>query len=273
MYTGRLAGSELRGRIQSFAGSGNQILQVLGEPQLRHVVALPYLDQIFLSGDLLLVPEGSGHYLSEPIYDLFSSDGDPGVSERSVMFLTARAWLLGRFPADPSSFGQVSPEGDRQVFYFVIPKFYPETWAADHGRWVQLPEVPDMAETYISRRQASLNPWGERAVVAFWLAMELSAPDVRQEDLNLVQAFHHDTRPGYGLRYQRMSQRKMPYFFETPQARRLLWGLHLWTEAVGQDQALAWAAQALHEDQSEAVSRFLARLGQLSGVEVKESEP
>jgi hypothetical protein len=249
------------------------MLRVLGEPQLRHVIALPYLDQFYASGDLLLIPEGSGHYLSEDMYSLYGNEGDQALVERATLYQVARAWLLARFPADSNHFKQVSPRGDETSFYLGTPVFTPENWEEEKGRWVQLPEIPDMTESYSPRRQVSLAPSGEHAVVAFWMAMELSGPDVLQGDLELIQTLHNDTKPGHGLRYQKMWQQMMPNLFETPQARRLLWGLHQWTESVGSEDALKWAVQTLREEKSGAVSKFLERLTQLSGVEVKEVVP
>lgn len=277
LYPGRLAGSDLVQQYGRYAAAANRIWRLLGEKPLRHAVVLPYLTEILAGGDLLLLPEGSGHFLPNALQPLYYNAFNRAITEaqveRAAMAVVARAWLLERFPIQPRPFGAASAAADHNMFYLKPAGFSKATWKEQAGRWVQLPEIQDMETIYRPRAQNKLMPSGQLAAVGFWLALELASPQVREADLELLEFLAHDTQSGYSDRYRRMSSQLAPYFIEESAAQRIVWGLHQWAVAVGPERAVELAVQALQTSPDGEIESLFASLAQLSGVEVKESLP
>jgi hypothetical protein len=57
-----------------FAEAAARLASLFNAPVPRYVVVVPYLSELVWSGELLLVPDGSGYYLSKPIEWLFTAD-------------------------------------------------------------------------------------------------------------------------------------------------------------------------------------------------------
>jgi hypothetical protein len=97
LYVGRwpvLLGPSLLERLKSFEPAAFKLSQSLGDVKPPvHLVACPYLSDFVWSGALLLVPEGTGFLDWDRVMPAYWYNPSPGIEERAIMTVLARAWL------------------------------------------------------------------------------------------------------------------------------------------------------------------------------------
>ncbi len=267
-----LAGSQHTARASLIAEAAGKIAARLGEQPPRYVVVAPYLSELVWSGDLLLIPDGSGSYLSNQLVWLYRNDVDGPERarlERTAAYLAARAWMRSRYALQRLPFQpRLWPPGDGQVISTAgIRK---EAWYEAGGHWVQFPEVLDTHTTWTPRKNSSLTVPGEQSTLAFWLALELADEKTRQDDLDLLAYFEsvNQRLQGYGERYARMYNLYWPEVLKAAQARVLVQDLHAWAEQVGPEEAVSLAAEVIREFPEWNQKRLLEELEARSGVEI-----
>jgi hypothetical protein len=231
-----------------FAAAASNLASLLGEKPPGYVLAAPYLSELIWSGNLLLIPDGSGLYLSQPVNWLYQRDpsgADQPLIDRAAVYNLLRTWLHSQF-ADPRLEYQplLTPPGKktRQAGFFELTE---TLWEQEQGHWLQLASNPDVDVTWNPRWQGALSPEGEWSALAFWLAMELADPQTRQGDLDLMTYFQGEGREikSYSRRYALMHERLWPDIMEVEAARQLILALHQWVIA-GEDQDEAEAGNA-----------------------------
>jgi hypothetical protein len=271
-----------QGRL--FAEAAAQLSALTGEPALRQIVIAPYLSRLVWSNDLLLVPDGSGYYLSDPFTWMYRRDTtgrDRPLVARATLAALTRTWLLNRQPPAPLEFQpRLLPDGKE-----------PQT--AEDGSWIHKVENLDVQTAWNPRRQTALTPAGEWAAVAFWLALELSDPQIRQADLDLIAYFAGEGKElkSGNKRSDLMSRLLWPSTLDTESGRQIVWDLHQWAEAVGSQEALALAMSVIQENQPGSaaeycraaeychaeeyfrVDQFISELEERSGLTIGKEQP
>jgi len=273
-------GSQHMQQAAIFAAAAQQLASLFDESLPRYVVVTPYLPNLVWSSDLLLVPDGSGYYLSRPMEWLYQNDvngPDQPLITRTTLASLARVWFINRLPPSPLEFQPVGSSTTAGEPARVLNKIAnsEKAWEADNGHWVQSAEFLDVITTWNPRRQVELSPQGEWSALAFWLAMELADETTRQADLDLIAFF-----AGEGLKIRSGNQRAAlmanliwPDVLDTVQGRRLVWNLHNWATTVGQQKALTLLSVVLQETQPETVDQLIAELAQRSGHTIPEEQP
>ena len=263
-----------------FAAAAQQMTSLFDESLPGYVVVTPYLPNLVWSGDLLLVPDGSGYYLSRPMEWLYQNDvngPDQPLIARATLASLARVWFINRLPPSPLEFQPVGSSTTAGVPARVLSKavISEQDWEADNGHWVQSVEFLDVITTWNPRRQVELSPQGEWSTLAFWLAMELADETTRQADLDLIAFFAGEgqyIRSG-NQRAALMANLIWPDVLDSVQGRQLVWNLHNWTTTVGRQEALTLLAMVIQEAQPETVDQLIAELAQRSGHAIPEEQP
>jgi hypothetical protein len=259
------------------AGEAARLAAVLGEAPPRVVVVAPYLSELVWSGDLLLVPDGSGSYKPGQLTWLLRNDPEGRARpllERAALYLLGRAWMHSLFAQPPLPFKpRLSPPGNDQVVSMADTS--PERWYQESGTWVQLAEGTDMLSTWEGPRGFVLEPPGEQSALAFWLAMELADPKTRQGDLDLLAYFASvgQQLQGFGERYQMIDDRFWPDALYAAEGRELVWDLHQWAVRAGPEHALRIAVEVVRAAEGWDKSQVLAEMAARSGVPVGEGQP
>lgn len=255
-----------QGRL--FTEAAAQLSALSGEPSLRQVVIAPYLSRLVWSDGVLLVPDGSGFYLSDPLawwmYRRDAGGRDRSLVARATLAALARAWLLNRQPPVPLEFQpRLLPDGKEPQTPDIV---LAEQWAAEDGSWVQEVEHLDLQTAWNPRRQTSLTPAGEWAAVGFWIALELSDPQIRQADLDLIAYFAGEGQQlkSGSKRFELMSKLLWPSIMDSEAGRQIIWDLHRWAEGVGSQEALALAMSVIQETHPETVEQFISELAERS---------
>jgi hypothetical protein len=271
-----LAGSQHETRARLFEAGAVRLSTVLGERPPRYIVVAPYLSELVWSGDLLLIPDGSGAYQSIQLFWVFNhalSRSQWPLLERNVLFQLARAWIQDHF--DPSLPFQplLSPPGeDRQVI--SIAETSEESWYQGNGHWMQFAEALDTSNNWTPVTNYQLTLAGEQSVLAFWLAMELVDEDMRQADLELLAYFAgvDQQLQGHPERYKMISDRLWSDILYATQARELVWDLHAWALQVGPG-AVPLAIEVIQGTDSWDLKQVLAEMEAGSGVPIEEGRP
>jgi len=273
-------GSQHMRQAAMFAAAAQQMTSLFDESLPGYVVVTPYLPNLVWSGDLLLVSDGSGYYLSRPMEWLYQNDingPDQPLIARATLASLARVWFINRLLPSPLKFQTVGSSDTTGVpaRVFDMTAISEQDWEADHGHWVQSVEFLDVITTWNPRRQVELSPQGEWSSLAFWLAMELADETTRQADLDLIAFFAGEgqyIRSG-NQRADLMANLIWPDVLDSVQGRQLVWNLHNWTNTVGQQEALTLLAMVMQEAQPETVDQLIAELAQRSGHTIQEKKP
>ena len=271
-----LAGSQHSARARLLAAAAGKVAARFGEQPPRYVVVAPYLSELVWSGDLLLIPDRSGAYLSHQLYVFYQNDVEgpeqPSL-ERAATYMLARAWMHNRFAPPPLPFQpRLSPPGDGQVV--SIADTTEERWVQEGGHWAQFADMMDMTTTWEPRRSFHLNPPGEQSVLAFWLAMELADEETRQADLDLLAYFDSvgQQLQGYGERYEMIDDLFWPDMMYATEARERVADLHEWAVRVGREEAVELVIEVIQGSDGWDQSQVLAELEARSGVPIGEGQ-
>ena len=273
-----------------FALAAERLAAVFQTPPPRYVVVTPYLYDLLWSGDLLLVPDGSGYYMAQPVWWLYQQDmsgpQQPFIA-RATLATLARAYLLDRLtPPGLEIRPLLSPAG-QNTHLAEGGSFSAQDWAADNGHWVQVPEIFDTITTWDPHRLITLNAQGEWSAVAFWLAMELSEEPARQADLEALNFIEEGTQEitddiewvaqRYDLvikeRYDLMNKLILPELVDSSRGRAIIFSLHQWAERFGSEEAIALFAAVIQEARPGTVDQLFAELEQRSGMSIREEQP
>jgi hypothetical protein len=288
---GRLGGVDFVNRSVLLASGVKQALAFMGEQPPAQVAAAPYLPDFKWSGDLLLIPDGAGYFLSPAIKNLYESaprgEGMPKFV-RGVSAAGFRTWLLTHWPPPETPYipmarpGQISylddVRGPRATPYEKWPDslssmpegITAETWQAAGGRWLQLPEIPDV---WITGPRIVFHPTrhGQLSAVAFWLAVETAGPEVRQSDYQLLQYYNENKSSMGGREIQRMFvDNYLPYYLDSREMVGIILGLQAWSDEVGQEDALQQVVGLLLEQRGKDITSLIGALKALTGVSFQE---
>jgi hypothetical protein len=274
----RLVGVQQMQQANLFASAADRFSLLTLEPAPRYVVVTPYLSDLVWSGELLLIPDGSGYYLSFPLGWLYQMDAtgpDQPIVARATLAALVRAWLLNRLPPPWLEFQpRLAPAGETMnvVDLATTPE---EDWYTQDGHWVQAVEFFDVKTFWNPRRVVQLTPQGEWSTVAFWLAMEMADDTTRQADLDLIKYFAGEGQSIHSgnQRYALMSGQLWPDVLDTDEGRAMVWNLHAWASQVGTQDAVAIAVTTIQETQPESVMRLMDELERRSGISVPEEQP
>lgn len=275
-HVGQLAGEQLVEKLGVYADALELLTPLLGEEPVRDVVALPYLGGFVWSRDLLLVPDSSGFYQNRANRYLLIGVVTPSTRPmltRAAVYALARSWIFRDYPPEPYPFQRATANSERYFFTGQEVVFSRALWLEQRGRWVQPPEILDLAITWNPRRNVELIPSGEYAAVAFWLAMSLAGGEVLEGDL--AQMAYLDTAEGQalggGATYELTSGRIWPYILESAEARDLVRRFHDWATLVGRDEAIELLVDGLRQGRASSVERLMEELEQVSGVQFEEA--
>ncbi len=270
-------------QVHLFVSAVQQASEMLGETPPGTLVVLPYLDRIIWAGDLLLLPDGSGKYISYHLswmQGLYWAPGrlpgaeNPAGLERTILAALLRQWMLDRAPAPELEYQPLMIGSDAWWNPVTLGAVTPENWAAQGGRWAQHPEAMDVFTWWTPRRNAALEPVGKLSALAFWLATETSTPDLILDDLALVEKL--DT-PGAVVggteTYRLASARSWPEVMYSNVGRAEVQALHEWALEVGQPRANELVIAALLQNQPLVAEELWQVLATESGVELMEVQP
>lgn len=265
-----LAGRQHMERAGLYAGAAAKLADLFNVEPPEFVVVLPYLSKLIWSGDLLLIPDGSGYYIDRSLSWLYRHDvTNPQKHEafsRAVLASLARVYLIDQMAPAPLEFeALMKPAGEN------TRKAYPagmkeKVWVEGNGRWVQAAEYFDTRTIYNPRWSMTLRPQGEWSCVAFWLAMEMADEGTRQADLAALESMENEGRPGddRSNRYDTMRKRIMPEIIDTPTSEDIILQLHAMAERIGSEEVLTLLAATLQETRPETVTQLLAEMEQRS---------
>ena len=271
-----LAGSQHTARAQLLIAAAGKLATRLGEQPPRYVVVAPYLNELVLNGDLLLIPDGSGAYKSAVLSWLFMNDANgpkQPLLEQNALYVLARAWMHNHFSQSLTFQPVLSPPGeDTQVI--SITQTTEERWYQGNGHWMQFAEALDETNYWTPKTNYQLNPAGEQSVLAFWLAMELADEDTRQADLDLLAYFASvgQQLQGHSERYSMINNLLWPDILYATKGRELVWDLHEWATRVGPGEAMRLAVEVIQEAAGWNQSQIFTKLEARSGVPIGEGQ-
>ncbi len=270
-------------QVYLFVSAVQQAGEILGETPPGTLVVLPYLDRIIWAGDLLLLPDGSGKYISNHLswmQGLYYAQGrlpgteNPTGLERTTLAALLRQWMLDRVPAPELEYRPLMIGSDEWWNPVTLDGVTREKWDEQGGRWAQHPEAMDVFTWWAPRRNTALEPIGKLSVLAFWLATETFNPDLILDDLALVEKL--DT-PGAVIggneTYRLASARSWPEVMYSAVGRAEVQALHEWALEVGQPQANELVIAALLQSQPLVAEELWQVLATESGVELMGVQP
>lgn len=263
-----LAGPRLLERLRSFAPAALTLARALGEAEpVAHIVACPYLTEFVWSGDLLLVPEGTGFLDWDRVAIAYWRGPTSGVEKRAALTVLARAWLAAHSPP-PRRFHRVV--SNQASWRSVEPR----------GRWVEVDESVTMSSgpTYDDQTPPRwrLAPADQLDVLALWIALELADPAVRDTDLKLFQeiAFLQKTASQNEVLQlsNSLRDRLLPFGLDPLREQRyaLLSALHDWAMAIGPERALGLLGKAVRFDGPFDIERLFDDLEHASGIPIQQ---
>ncbi|MDQ4075334.1 MAG: hypothetical protein M3220_03715, partial [Chloroflexota bacterium] len=286
-------------RLEQMAELLPQLSEAVGvQPVPTHIVALPYLHDIVWSGDLLLVPEGTGP-LRDDLRGLllspwFEGEVDDGIDERALMTVLARAWLANHTVL-PTGWVRVRPDVEGIVALTGVPGeagvVRSPGASDDHlGRWIpalgspsdylpslsssgEQPPLPREGQDLRTMGNPPLRPDDHLELLALWVAVELADPAVRDADLAVLLA--EPQTDGRSETFEPFLLRSLPLDFPVSQGQKaaLVEALHNWLEEVSRAQALQLFGEAVREQEGTfAVEHLLETLEQRSGVPIEYNE-
>lgn len=265
LHRGAWTGPVLNRHLRHFAELAPQLASVLGQPVPRHMVVMPYLSDMVWSGELLLIPEGTG-YRPYAFFNMFRAADSPAIEARAKLTALAQDWLKASLAPTPTGFVWVEP-GEASFTLQGAPH------DPGNGRWI--PALEGMlapspkAELQGAVPLSSPEPLND---IALWLAIELAEPTVRADDLALLRAVAEPVAgEGDGESWLAQSSQlqerllPVPSLLEDGYDPALVVALDQWTERVGRERALRLVGEAV---QGEALSAtgLLVRLEEVSGV-------
>ena len=260
-----------------------QASEMLGETPPGRLVVLPYLDRIIWAGDLLLLPDGSGKYISNHLSWMqglyWAQDGLPGTEnpaglERTTLAALLRQWMLDRAPAPELEYWPLMMGSDGGWNSVTLNAATREKWDEQGSRWAQHPEAQDVFTWWAPRRNTALEPLGKLSALAFWLATETSYPDLILDDLALVEKLDAPgARIGGNETYRLASARSWPAVMYSDAGRAEVQALHKWALEVGQPRANELVIAALLQNQPLVAEELWQVLASESGVELMEAQP
>ncbi len=265
-------------RARLFAATAGTLARLFDTAAPQNVVIVPYLNKMIWSGDLLLIPDGSGDYQEVSnfwlyAHDITSQQKQP-LLQRAALTALARLYLLDQVePAPLAIKALLSPTGqDPELVTAALSE--QADWIAGQGRWVQAPEAFDYTTDWSYRRQIYLTEQGEWSAVAFWLAMELSDEETRQADLEGIAFFDRThINEDASERHEVMRALIWPDWMEARWGRDIIKELHAITLHLGAQETLALFTAVLQETQPESVDQLLAEIESRSPSPSNEVQP
>jgi hypothetical protein len=281
-YISEMSNAILGEQMQIYASAIRKLWVQIEAPMPKHIVVMPYIGDILLSEDLLVVPDGSSYYHAASISGLFggyASSASQSQIERTLIAALTRQWIFDMVPPSKAPYLQAFPRGTQAAYQ--ISSFESETllaidemsWKQIGGRWVQPLLAPDVSYFWSPRLNVELNPPGELSAVAAWLAIELAGPDVRQQDLTIIQGLNAENQ-GWISGTQRRGRESalLPFVLDAREARDIVLTLHEWAEVVGIERAVQLTFQTIQETRPQQIQELFRELEAQSGVPIQETE-
>jgi hypothetical protein len=272
-----------RQQVYLFVSAVQQASEMLGETPPGTLVVLPYLDRIIWAGDLLLLPDDSGKYISyhlswmQGLY--WEQDRLPGVEnpaglERTTLAALLRQWMLDCGPAPELEYHPLMMGSDEWWNPVTLGAVTRENWDEQGGRWAQHPEAQVFSTWWAPRRNTALEPVGKLSALAFWLATETSYPDLFLDDLALAEKLDAPgAKIGGNETYRLASARSWPDVMYSDAGRAEVQALHEWALEVGQPRANELVIAALLQNQPLAAEELWQILATESGVALMGVQP
>jgi hypothetical protein len=133
--------------------------------------------------------------------------------------------------------------------------------------------VPDVSYNWSPRLNVELNPSGELSAVSAWLAIELADPDVRRQDLTILQGLNAENRSFIsGPQLRERESALLPFVLDARDARNTVLLMHEWAEEVGIEQAVHLSLQTIQETRPQRIQELFQELEERSGVPIQEIE-
>jgi hypothetical protein len=276
IYHGTLSGSQQVEKSRLFAAAMRDLSPILGIKPAKNVVALPYLGNIIWTEDMLLMPDGSGFYTPEAFetaLDGVISPQNQPLFTRVFYYALVRTWLFNLIPPEPEPYGHPTIEYKGREIKGQSLDLPEQLWREERGRWFQPPEVLDLKYVWNPRRSTYIKPSGEFASLAFWIAMELSDPEVMKEDLDLLAYFdtQESEEAGRSETYSKQASQLWTYPMESKAARDVVMSFHDYGEKIGQQRAIELVVQIINEMRPATIEELIGELEQRSGVQFKEN--
>ena len=264
-----LLGNQHKQQAILFANAARAAATLFEIPPPRYAIVLPYLSRLIWSGDLLLIPDGGGDYMSLELMWLYANDVTGQKREeisRAALTSVARVYILDRLAPPVMEYAALlQPPG--QDLELVLAQTLPaDRWTAGSGRWVQAPEYMDSWVYWTPRWSLKLRPEGEWTSIALWIAIELADETTRQKDLDVIRSLDGQTVSGEGRsdRFEMVRQRIMPELVHTEKSQDIILKLHGIAEAIGTQEALNLLVTVMRETQPMIVRDLLAEMQQRS---------
>jgi len=276
IYSGSLSGSQQVEKNRLYASAMRDLSPILGIKPAKNVAALPYLGNIIWTEELLLVPDGSGFYTPKGIETVFNGVISPQnypLITRVFYYALVRTWLFNLIPPEPEPYGHPTIEYEGKDIKDQSLDFPQNLWQEEGGRWFQPPEVLDLDYVWNHHMSTYIKPSGEFASLAFWIALELSDPQVMRDDLELM-AYLDTTESeehGSSANYMRRANRLWPYSLENKDALDVVLSFHAYGEKIGQARAIELVVQILRELRPATIEELIAELETRSGVQFWEN--
>ena len=273
-----LAGGQHLGRAALFSRAATELARLFGVEPPQTVVTVPYLNKLSWSGDLLLVPDGSGYYQEIANYWLYAHDitnqQKQQALRRAAIYALARVYLHGQRSATPLEIKALLAPAGGSPGLATANTHDDADWWAGRGRWVQAPETFDYATDWSVRRKISMTPQGEWSAVAFWLAMELADDEIRQADLDGFAIFDQ-THINNDAHERNRVMRKLiwPAFMDAERGRAIILQLHEFTLRYETQKTLDLFAAVFQDSRPETVDQLLAEMENRSQAFTNEVQP
>lgn len=237
------AGELLVNLLSAYAADVSQVWSALGERPPTQVIVLPYLNDFAWSGDVLLLPEGSGfQQINEWLFEPYNRTAPTGVEQRARLVGLTHAWVA-RYMAPPTELVRTGPQGP------LSRQDLAAGWQDPQGRWIEPLNSFEIAE---------------RDVLALWLAIELADPAVREADLALFQEPLSETAiESFEAFWSRLLPLHSSQDIQTVGAT--LQALHGWAGELGPERALHLVGETMRQQRPSSLGQFLAELEQASG--------
>jgi hypothetical protein len=133
--------------------------------------------------------------------------------------------------------------------------------------------VPDVSYNWSPRLNVELNPSGELSAVAAWIAIELADPDVRRQDLTILQVLNAENRSFIsGPQLRDRESALLPFVLDAREARNTVLVMHEWAEEVGIEQAVQLTFQTIQETRPQRIQELFRDLETRSGIPIREVE-
>ena len=243
--------------LRNVATGAERLWQMLGETAPR-VIALPYLPDVYASGDTIVLPEAYDLSHDLQVGAAYQRNMAPELTARAGYVLAARAWLNGN-ARHPRAYAEATVT--RSAIQGTNG-FGPG--AGSDYRFLQLSSMGPLGSRW-SELWHGTDP-GLYAVEPFalWIGLELADSAVRRSDLAVLRQL-----TGAAQSHLQLRQRGLPWnLTRQPSTVALVLALSDWSDTIGTEQAIRLFAEAYTTNESQDHESLISALEALSGTPV-----